>query len=134
MSGPAPCALQERSLGPGALCRGPALFVSLPGTVCRGPALLLCVGARRSVSGPGALCDAGPALCLSGFVSGPGAPCVGARRSCVGPSVGARHSFYRAPDLSVRVIVSVQSSVHFSALCVGAAAVSLCRDPVLRVV
>ena len=77
--------------------RGPALFVSGP----RRPALLLCVGARRSVSGPGALCVGaqrsvcrGPALFVSAgsvcrgpalSVSGPGAlrrsVCVGTRRS-----------------------------------------------------
>ena len=58
---------------------GARLFGSGPGA--------LCVGARPSVSGPGA----GPALFVSG--PGPGALCVGARRS-----------FYRrAPAISVRV-------------------------------
>ena len=56
--------------GPGApsLCRGPALFVSGPGALCRGPALLLCVEARRSLFG------------ARRFVSGPGVLCVGAQR------------------------------------------------------
>ena len=87
------------------LCRGPA---RQPGAFseCRGPALLasgrspavcvsghgafssglVCVGARRSVSGPGALCQGtgalgiGPgALCL-----GPGALSIGLRRSLSG--------------------------------------------------
>ena len=100
-------------------CRGPA---RRPGALCRGPALLLCVGARRSVSGPGALSVFArrfvlgpgsplPALFLSGpgalcrglvlFLSGPGAPslCRGPALLCLrrgpalsGVGVGARHS------------------------------------------
>ena len=64
--------------GRGALCRRPALLLSVgAGALCRGPAVLsraLSVYTRRS------LCR-GPAF----FVSGPGAPCVGARRSLRAP-------------------------------------------------
>ena len=124
--------------GPGALCRGPALFVSGPGGPL--PALFL--------SGPGALCR-GPAL----FVSGPGTLCrdpavcvdvcvgdfceafyVGARRSVSGPDalrrglcIGARR-FVSGPDF-----VSGPGALSGpGTLCVGARR-SIYRAPALSV-
>ena len=160
LSGPG--ALSVGSLCPGALCWGLCRGLSVPpGTLCvrtwrslcRGPALFvsgrpamylsglggLYVGARRSVSGPGALCVGARALCraparfVSGpgadlcwalFVAGPGAPCVGARRICQAwaVSVSAPGALCRAPALFV----------SGPALCVGARR-SLCRDPALSV-
>ena len=104
--GPALCVGARRFVpGPGAPpeCQGPALFVLAPSALCRGPALLLSVVARRFsprlfLSGPGALCvGARRSLCRGPrSVSGPGALCVGARRSCV----GARRSLGRGSALS----------------------------------
>ena len=119
--------------GPAApFCRGPVLsFESrrrggpkapLWRSVCRAPPLSVgvCVGARRSVSGPGApsLCG-GPALCVGArrsFVSGPGA--VGAGALCVGP----RRSLCRGPALFLSRVFLYRRSALFSApLCRGAA-------------
>ena len=117
-----------------------ALSVTL--SLCRGPPF---VGARRSVSGPGAFCvGARRSFFLSGpgalFVSGLGALCVGARRSvCRGPalfvsgpgalSIGLRHLFGAR-------IVSVSKLGRSSASFVsGPSALrrSLCRGPALCV-
>ena len=94
----------------------------------------LCVGARSFVSGPGAFCQ-GPALygalyvgaqrSLSESASGPGALCVALR-------VGAR----RSPQRSLPGRFLFRSSALFSAVGVGAGsspAISLCRVPALSV-
>ena len=91
--------------GPGALCRGPALFLSGPGALCRGPAL---------------------------FVSGPGAPCVGARRSLSGVGVRARRSSPKTLFSRYRLALSVAVCVRRClcrgpALCVGARPPALSR-------
>ena len=120
------------------VCRAPALsvrvcvgarrsfFVSGPGALCRGPALFVSGSARRFLCRGLALCLSGPAL----FASGPGAL-----------YVEARHSSYQAPALSVRVCLEprvflYRRSALFSApLCRGrrSPAVSPCRDPALCV-
>ena len=87
-----------------------------------GPALLLCVGARGSVSGPGALCR-GPALLASGPASGPGAPL--ARLSLSGPGslcVGPRRFLSRS--------LSGARRSSSGAACVAARR-SLCQGPAL---
>ena len=174
VSGPALllCVGARRSVsGPGALCVGARRFVSWPGSplpalfvlgpgalcwtrrsLCRGPALLLCVGARRSVSGPSALC-----VGARRFVSGPGAPCVGDSspktlfvRSAVvcasgpgafcrglrGPAVGARRSVSGPGALCVGgpvLSVEVLSCQVWRFLSTCQAQRSVCRSPALFV-
>ena len=96
------CVGARRSVsGPGALCRGSALFVSglasRPGALCRGPAVhsqdfifqiqAVCVGSGAYCLTVEALCvGAQRSLCRGAFVCrGPGALCVGARRFLSGP-------------------------------------------------
>ena len=82
--GPALCVGARRSVSrPGAFCvcvgAARSFFVSGPGALCRGPALFV-TGARRSLCrGPALLCRA-PAL----FASGPGTLSIGLRTSLSG--------------------------------------------------
>ena len=139
-------------------CYGPALFVSGP-ALCVGAALLLCVGARRSVSGPAALCvgarrfvsgPGGPlsALSVSGlgavsgpalFVSGPGALCRGRRSFYV-----ARRCVSGPAALCVGALCRESASgpggplprLYFpgtGGLCVLSVCLSVCQDPTICV-
>ena len=120
-------------LRPGALCRGPTLFVPSDcrarRSLCRGPARLECRVPALLVSGPGAPCIwKVPAVCVSAPVlsvavcvgarrSSSGFACVGAERSVSGPGalcVGARRSLCRGPALFVS-----GPGAGTGALCVG---------------
>ena len=163
------------------LCRAPTLCVGAQRSLCQGPALLcvwhqrsrarrslcggparfstLCVGARRSVSGPGAVC-VGPrrcpalsvrvgigarrsfsAQCLCRVSSRPGslslcrAPhlCVGACQSSSPLSVSRRSlsgSVSRPGGPFQALFVSGPGALCVGALCVGARR-ALCRGPAL---